>query len=364
MIDFTQIRAAIPLAAFVEHAGVPLRPEGEVFRGKCPLHRERRGASLVVYPDQHWFCHGKCHRGGDVVTFAQLLWSLPNVQNAVQRLFENDSYLKTDAMRMEHSVKTWQAKWPKRELDAIDEIVRDGPSLRYLWDLSPIHFDARKSHSEAIIDCIFPGNPFLCIGKTDFVFATRRRQVWRGNLSRFPLLVPSPMLHPCGVTQSGRLSEHTLDAVAGRVYLVIEFDFSKTENDGSPTLFAPLIDAWDKSSISIADACSALLWHLATLKTTLPFVMAVHSGGKSLHGWFNAYPLAEEQIWPFMRYAYQIGADHVTWCPSQFVRIPDGTRQDGRFQPVFYLNADNAVTHHPESRDDRSPSQLCRTKKE
>ena len=71
--------------------------------------------------------------------------------------------------------------------------------------------------------------------------------------------------------------------------------------------------------------------------------MVVHSGGKSLHGWFNVADRADEQIWPFMRYAYQLGADHVTWRRSQFVRIPGGTRQDGKRQRVFYFDPTQTV---------------------
>jgi hypothetical protein len=39
-----------------------------------------------------------------------------------------------------------------------------------------------------------------------------------------------------------------------------------------------------------------------------------------------------------MRYAVSLGADHAPWTRSQFVRIPDGTHENGRRQPVFYFN--------------------------
>jgi hypothetical protein len=79
------------------------------------------------------------------------------------------------------------------------------------------------------------------------------------------------------------------------------------------------------------------------MPAALPFVLAVHSGGKSLHGWFRAFPLFDEATWPFMRYAYQLGADHVTWSRSQFVRLPSGTRQNGEPQKTYYLNPQEAV---------------------
>ena len=316
MIDFAQIRKEVPLADFAEFVGVPLLEEGDCFRAKCPFHGERRGASLIIYPDGHWFCHGKCHSGGDVVRFAQLFWDLPNVVETVERLL-GESVPQTDHAPER---KIWEPKWPKRDLDAIDTIVRSGIDLIDLEELSPLRDE--QLDAEAVIDLVLPGDPLLCIGKTDFKFATRRRSVWRGSLHRFPLMVPTPMWTLSGRTQAGNWSEHAKDAVAQRVYLVIEFDFAVLEHNGQRTIFADLVEAWECDQISVADACAALLWHLRSLPSAPPFVMVVHSGGKSLHGWFRAYPLYDEATWPFMRYAYQIGADHVTWCPSQFVRIP------------------------------------------
>jgi hypothetical protein len=345
MIDFAQIREQIPLAAFVEFVGVPLRKDGNCYRAKCPFHGERRGASLIIYSDQHWVCQGKCpdgQRGGDVVRFAQLFWNLPTVAETVSRLLAQESIPQTD--QAPERKRIWEPRWPKRELSATDALVREGIDLATLYESSPLALDGRTDPEE-FIDLLLPGDPLLCIGKTDFKFATRRRSVWRGSLARFPLMVPTPMWKVWARTQANKVSQHTKAAVAQRVYLVVEFDFSILEHDGKRrTIFADLVEAWGRDQISVADACAALLWHLRSLPSAPPFVMAVHSGGKSLHGWFNVADRAEEQSWPFMRYAYQLGADHVTWCPSQFVRIPEGRRQDGKRQRVFFLDPTKTVT--------------------
>jgi hypothetical protein len=39
-----------------------------------------------------------------------------------------------------------------------------------------------------------------------------------------------------------------------------------------------------------------------------------------------------------MDYAASIGADHATWTRSQFVRMPDGTRDNGNRQTVHFFN--------------------------
>ena len=78
-----------------------------------------------------------------------------------------------------------------------------------------------------------------------------------------------------------------------------------------------------------------LLVHLAS---HAPLVCAVHSGGKSLHGWFNVEGEDEEKTRRFFRYAVSRGADPATWTRSQFVRMPRGTRDNGKVQAVCYLN--------------------------
>lgn len=177
---------------------------------------------------------------------------------------------------------------------------------------------------------------------TEFNFQTRFREVWRGELSELQFIVPNPMIEPVGLTKSGKWSEHAQSSTGRRVYLVIEFDFSQFERDGvTPTIWAPLIEEWKSAGITIADACSALHLHLAE---ELPLVMVVWSGGRSVHGWYYVFDrTSDEGIWPFMRQAYSIGADHVTWNRAQFVRMPEGRRANGNRRSLIYLNPGKAV---------------------
>ncbi len=353
MIDFAQIQKRVSLRDFVCSIGVELTTDGKGWRAPCPLHNEKHGESFRIDDDQiHWVCFGKCqdtdHSGGDVVDLACALWNCDTV-TACRKLLDGDPLPVANGPHPSSNgaPAARERKWPARDLDAIDRIVRTGFGLCDLWQCSPCRFDDGESHTEEIIDVLLPGDPWLCVGKNNDVFWTRRRSDWRGKLAQYPLMVPSPMLSKVGRTAKGTLSEHSLDATADRVYLAIEFDFATHETDGvTETQVAPLIRGWDESGIDIADACAALHWHLATVPAALPFVLAVHSGNKSLHAWFCAYPLYDEATWPFMRYAHQVGADHVTWTRSQFVRIPDGRRQNGARQTTFYFNPQTAVTHN------------------
>jgi hypothetical protein len=183
--------------------------------------------------------------------------------------------------------------WPAPDLIAIDNIVSSGPGLYNLWEQSPMRFDDSNSHAEEIIDCLFPGNPLLCIGKSNEEFATRHREDWRGSLSERSLIVPSPMLSVWGKTQADKPSQHTKEATGKRAYLVVEFDFAVLDNTGKPTRWAELVPKWRNSGIEVVDACASLLLYLREQWPTLTCV--TFSGGKSLHGWFRVFELTPER---------------------------------------------------------------------
>jgi hypothetical protein len=119
------------------------------------------------------------------------------------------------------------------------------------------------------------------------------------------------MLTRYGTTQDGKQSEHTLSNTGNRRFLVIEQDSGT------------------------ADEQAAVLLHLAE---NAPLALAVYSGSKSIHGWFACQGEPEDKLFRFMHYAVAIGADRSTWCRSQFVRMPDGLRDNGSRQTVFFFN--------------------------
>jgi hypothetical protein len=252
-------------------------------------------------------------------------------------LFENASNLPTEI-----ELPPSDPPWHEPDIDHIRRIVAGGLLLSTLCAESPVKLDGEAgSHTEEIIGAIWPGNPLLCCGKTSFEFATRRREVWRGKLSQLAYIVPNPMLRVKAITQEGRESEHTKAATAARVYQVIEFDFSEFGRDGkTETIWAPLVREWRSEGVTVADACAALHLHLSVAR---PLVLVTHSGGKSLHGWYACFDRSEKDNRVFMDYAVRSGADPHTWLRSQFVRMPDGTRENGRRQTVYYFDPKTAV---------------------
>jgi hypothetical protein len=202
------------------------------------------------------------------------------------------------------------SKWPRVNQEQREAIIHDG-GLADLWECSPVRIEDNAAHTEQVIDALFPGNPLLCCGKSNSAFDTRPREDWRGQLAELALIVPSPMSAVTGLTKEGNESAHTLSNTGPRRFLICEFDTGTTDEQ------------------------AALLLHLAGYA---PLVCALHSGGKSLHGWFYVHGQPDEKVARFFRYSVRLGADHATWTRCQFVRMPDSIRDSGQRQTVFFLN--------------------------
>lgn len=204
--------------------------------------------------------------------------------------------------------------WPKLDQQQrAAAIAANKCGLVDLWEASPIRLDDNAAHTEEIIDVLFPDNPLLCCGWTQSMFDTRSREEWRGHLSRLALIVPSAMTARTGHTKQDKVSAHTLETTGRRRFLIIEQDSGTIDDQ------------------------AAILLHLAEYA---PLVLAVHSGSKSIHGWFACRDESETTFREFMRYAVTLGADSALWTRSQFARMPDGRRARDTRQTVFHIDFD------------------------
>lgn len=201
------------------------------------------------------------------------------------------------------------AKWPMVNHEQREAVIQSAATSSPLQKVGAVPVD--QWETETIVDRLFPGDPMLCVGKSASQFITKPRERWRGQLDRHQFIVPSPMSDLTGLTKKGVRSAHTLNNTGPRRFLVVEFD------------------------IGTAEEHEAILLHLASFA---PLVCALHSGGKSTHGWFFVCGQPEEKVLKFFRYAVSLGADYATWTRSQFVRIPGGLRDNGKRQHVVFLN--------------------------
>jgi hypothetical protein len=222
------------------------------------------------------------------------------------------------------------ARWLDPNFELIEAVAHTGNGLVDLWEASPVRLDSNKPKTDEIIDLLFPDNPLLCCGWTRDRFDTRPRAHWY-KLQDLQFIVPNPMAAPRGLTQQHKWSAHALSNTGPRRFLIVEFDFDAS-NSGEE---ARLLEGLATEGRDVKDLCAALLLHLAE---KAPLTLVVHSGQKSLHGWFYCAEVPEEKVRRFFQYAVSLGADRANWTRSQFARMPDGLRENGRRQTIYFLN--------------------------
>jgi len=229
-----------------------------------------------------------------------------------------------------HVPSTVGERWLGRDFVLIESVAHAGNGVVDLWEESPVRLNSNEPNTDEVIDLLFPGNRLLCCGWTRHRFDTRPRTHWY-KLQDLQFIVPSPMTARRGLTQQHKLSPHALSNTGPRRFLIVEFDFEASNSAEE----ARLLERLATEGRDVRDLCAALLLHLAE---KAPLSLAVHSGQKSLHGWFYCAGVPEEQLWGFFQYAVLLGADRANWTRSQFARMPDGLRENGKRQIVYFLN--------------------------
>ncbi len=236
-------------------------------------------------------------------------------------------------------------RWPSANIAKIEKVARAGPSLSQLAANSPVPSSRFGTNNGELLNTLFPGNPLLSCSKFFDLNETRSLSSW-GNLSAYQFIVPSPMSRVWGQTKNDKPSQRCHDNTGPRRFLVIEFDFKAisekdmchvngTTKDASAFKMGRMVARLNDDGITVHDVCAALIGHLAGY---IPPVMVVHSGGKSLHGWFYCAGVEESIVRSLMHFAVSLGADLRTWSRCQFVRMPGGIRDNGARHTVVYFN--------------------------
>jgi len=209
-------------------------------------------------------------------------------------------------------------RWSKPSQQYVDFVKRTARGGLYQSILNRLTLTRAEE-----IDCfgalklLFPDDiesgdwSLICCGASQSDFRTAPLTFFKDKCEDLQFIVPSTMSSIWGETQGGDRSQHTLANTGPRKYLVVEFD--KGEH---------------------ADHAA----FLHNLHRIIPITMVVHSGNKSLHGWFHVEGMSETKQISFFDEATQLGADTATWNRSLFVRMPDGKRANGKRQSILYFN--------------------------
>ena len=201
--------------------------------------------------------------------------------------------------------------------DAQSKIIASGFGQYDLWEHSPIRLDGDRRKTRQILRALYGKDELLCIGASPTEFDTATRDDWNfRRLEKLSLIVPNPMTQQWGKTIEGKPSKRCRNNTGPRRFVIVEFDDLK----------------------GLDDAQAAIVWHLKC-ETKAPLVLALQSGGKSIHAWFACTGVPAKSLWDWFCYAVSLGADERHWVPEQFCRLPDGTRrQNGNRQSVLYFD--------------------------
>ena len=255
----------------------------------------------------------KCRNKGLSTDQAEMLIYTYNGQ--ARRPFKANEVRRAVAKAYETELAPTNAPKPKKEQWQPRKTATSQarPQMRkvdadFLMEASPMRIDDGLD-AECVLHHLFPDHDgLLCFGKSAFEFRTTKRKNVV-DLSKIQFIVPCYMTKRKGLTQDGKESEHCLDNCGEREYCVCDFDEPASHEHPS------------------------IIWYLAKF---YKLVMALSSGGKSLHAWFKVAPDEQADFW---KLAIRMGADAALMRNrSSFVRMPFGTRDNGKTQQVVYFN--------------------------
>jgi hypothetical protein len=211
----------------------------------------------------------------------------------------------------------WNKDMPLPKVEAsplaIKRAIKASPwSLVDMFEDSPHSlFDSKPAE---IINMLFKSDELVCCGSVS-KFKVLPAREWLNVSDTGDQIVPNPSRVNVGINMNGQPSQHCRDATGRRKYIVVESDDESLSFDEKASVLKYLRDEAG-----------------AKLK------MAVHSAGKSLHGWFKA--TGDSHIdWEFMKVACILGADSRMWLPEQLARTPNAMRgQSNNQQKIYYFD--------------------------
>ena len=228
---------------------------------------------------------------------------MKEVERAIERVY---------AAKLDASIKFERIpelpEWNTKETAGLYR--ETGTTVQDLIDASPAQNPASIDPCE-ILELLFPDPAgLLCIGESKYKFLTATLKE-HDRLNEKQFITPACMTAIHGETLEGKLSMHSKANTGERRFVVCDFDSPPPEEH------------------------AAIITHLDSFR---PLAMALSSGGKSLHAWFPVTGSIEDDRL-FWRLCIALGADPALFRNhSQFVRMPNGTRDNGKPQSVIYFN--------------------------
>jgi len=208
------------------------------------------------------------------------------------------------------------------DVDAAGELFQKWNTI--LMDLDTLSPKSPPNEVRLALQGLFLDTDLVCMGRDVRKPQVKSLKHWLklsdDQLSSYQFIVPNAMSALEGPRKSdGRMSPRTQANTGDRKYIVCDFDVP-------PKMWHP-----------------SLINHLIDFCGTMP-ALVLTSGGKSLHAWWRCYGMSDDDIATFEYEAVRVGADPAIMGDNrknQFVRLPNGTRDDGNSQDVYYWNPMN-----------------------
>jgi hypothetical protein len=191
--------------------------------------------------------------------------------------------------------------WPEMDDVQIADAVRSEAPVCRLEEVAD---------AASVIPQLFWEDELVCYGPNLFVAATDAPSRLAKYAEKMQFIMSNPVKKADGILQDGKIMIRCHANVALRRYLVVEFDKMPDKEDQ-----ARLLNALSKA---------------------LRLVMVVDSGGKSLHGWYDAEGVNDVECRVFYSCATILGGDPTRWDASGWVRMPGGTRNETTRQKIVY----------------------------
>jgi hypothetical protein len=189
-----------------------------------------------------------------------------------------------------------------------------------------------------ILAALFDPGSLICAASEFNRSATRLLEEYTCP-ERYQFIVPSPMSSRYWTDVNGRQHARGNANIGQRRFIVTDFDIKPTKPNGSPSIYAAIIEKWNAAGVTIQDAAAALISYLADAG---PLTMVVYSGNVSLQGWWYCQGESESLsggMRAFFETAVILGADSAGWTRCQLFRMPGARRVDaGRRQDVVFFN--------------------------
>ncbi len=213
-------------------------------------------------------------------------------------------------------------EWPEPNADLIQKVLEtteplfDGESL--LRQPSPAKTTDDRGYTgqansgirtDEVLPRLFGAGELICTGATSEQAVVRPLEAVLEDAQFMQFICVNPMRGPLAVNHAGRPSVRCQNNVLVRRYLVAEFDDTAITKRQQARLATALADV-------------------------APLVMAVDSGGKSVHAWYYVEGMSRQDQARFFVMCCLLGADQTRWDICGWLRMPGGLRVKPDTSPV------------------------------